>query len=544
MNTNDAAKRRSRAMLLTLLLVAAMLAGDPVPAGAAQGKTQRELLNPEQHSPRRVPLERLLITGVFNGPEEAEELMDLRYADPYGRRYTDIWPASPDGNPWVDVPRAILANLGFPIHGTPREFYDVEQLDLHSYGVDTGLNLLRLGNIKAKKINLYAPPGGDSSFYNDAAKVQEAARGASEVNIYVNGGDLVPSFNLLGLTPQLSSLPSGHGGGLSVKQYGGQGGPPGPPVTRWIFHTEPGTDSTDFRDGFKNRHIYSAPRSGHTRQDYWFNVLAAGRRREIAPAHFQPVYWVATGEGVETLTDSGWVVLAESDDWRLVGRNRESALEYAAVLLTSAADPPERVATKLRERNAAEHPGKRAMILLDGSAGTQRNEQIIAALEQEGYARSDINVITDGDRYSADGELLESGVRLLEDTQPVSSVLAMGIWAHELRRRDRRPVIADSLRPEPGPKRRGGPARGARQAGASSREEDEDEREADRQEEGAAERSGVYTVDDRNLCLVPAEEAGTGFIFGAAETDGPPPGRVVCLPFSLFPHQPPSGADQ
>jgi hypothetical protein len=536
----------------------------------------RAYLNPEQ------PLDSLLITGVWVSPADAKRLKKQGYADPFGRPYTKIWASSPDGSRVLDILRAIVIYLGLPVHGSIDLGGPYEQIDLHSQGVDAGINLLSLGVIKAKKIHIYAPPGGASGVYPWSEKLQKAIDGADEVDIYCNAGDPIIHINVAGMSPQVGPVGENAVGlrvGIAV-------GPGGPRINKWVFHTEPGRDHTEYHVGFQVHHIFSAPRADHTREDYWFNVLAAGRRRHpsMSSKRFRPVYWAAEGEGVDSLAQRGWVILKESERWRLVGPNRTSPLDYIGVLITSPEDSPEDVAEMLQKRNQVEYPGRKALILLEGSAGSARNAQIIAELEKRGYSRSDINIISNGDRYSADGALLEHGAILLSDTQRADKVLALGIWGYELSQRLGRPVIADPLLGKSQSEPRASAAADSQPIEVSRRERGNDALEvaAERRRVkrppriddllggplgedpppasssgppfepppppvGAAQRpadvlpatedrGGVYTVDDRNLSLVPAAQAGTGFIFGEAETAGRKHVQTVRVPYLLFPH--------
>lgn len=563
----------------------------------------------------RINIKRMLIMGVFNSPDDARQAVDENYADPWGNLYTEILASSPDGIRLFDVIRASVITLGVPIHGAQisgsvnlKSKYTVDQLDLHSQGVDTGLNLLTLGILKAKTINIYAPPGGAARDYAFSEKLQNAIAGTDEVNIYMSSEDWVTK-NIFNMNLQLGGLVNS---GVVGIQSGWRFGYGGPKINVWVFHNKDGQDKTESRNENLTIHnSYNMPaKNVHQRSGIWQNINYLTKKIGNLAGNIQiykATYTVIPASTTNWLNDE-WEKVKDIGKWVLVGRKGDPKSMYIPVLLTTE-ETPEEIAAEVFDRNEREHPEQKGIILLYGDPNAKNNQEIIASLKKKGYREEDIFSVKDGDLYFSDGRLSQKGQGVVSEEAQQDPIIAMGMWGYDLRRGYSRPVYAvyDGDAPNVGPYLPDGEGDGedpeseyeveepeevwksssqhhyfktSRNSNGSNRNEDgPDEEEPPPPDKSPfppdeeppppdksplppdkeppppqpngeppsplkninsfdRSRKGVYTVDDNNLRIIPADIAGTGFIFGEENipdkhvTSNNDP---IHVPFLLFP---------
>ena len=296
-----------------------------------------EYVNGPNPDADRKYVENMLILGVFHSPDYAKIERKNNLTDPFGRIYEQVLASSPDGTV-LDVFRAPLVNMGIPVNGMHLRGstklngkYQIDRLDLHSQGVDAGINLLSDGTLRANVLNLYAPPGGNSDWYVKSEKFIRAISSVKEVNIFIND-EIIPNLNILSHVAQMGPISGSSAVGLVFSyKFGGSGNSK---INIYRFHKAPGEDVTQTKGNLTVRDIYYAPKKGHSLfalneitgegQDYLKNIqwYFKGKGRSImALEHPFPN---EQNFGVPVHASSRPLSAAEIVSWRLQQKTKAS----------------------------------------------------------------------------------------------------------------------------------------------------------------------------------------------------------------------------
>lgn len=367
----------------------------------------------------------LLVYGISNSPHDA--VYDLAHGkyDAWGKPYDLILASSPDGNAFLDWPRAVGNNLG-------EEFYNKNLMgkllvflkgDFHSQGAITMKNYNGIKfTILAREVNIMGDPGSFYKSYIDDISRSLSVAHCMDFRVWVGGKD-----NLTKIFPNLRT----------AKERG---------LSGLIFEMKIGDGSTrDRRTALKD--------AGHPLHEYGTGIQG------------RPVYVLKSSKTSrkfvedDALLKSGvvskgdyasprkWNKTREKGDWVVVSEQGESVSEGVAILMTKPDDSPTDIARKIRERNDREHPGEQAIILLDGNPNSDSNRVLAKALREKGY--EDIFIVWDGNLYTTEGECVAHGRYFLPKGFEKDSVLAQGMWGHILRVYSGRPVYGDPMKREP-----------------------------------------------------------------------------------------------
>ena len=170
----------------------------------------------------------------------------------------------------------------------------------------------------------------------------------------------------------------------------------------------------------------------------------------------QPVYAVSSIFSRSRAQD--WSINTDKDGWLLVDysgiQDIHATPRAVQVLLTQPGESPIAIADKIKARNEAEHPGQRAIILLDGDQDHDdkvrfRNKSIIASLQRRGYTPDDIYIVKNGDLYTPTStQPIAKKEAFLPEAAYHDTVLAQGVWGHVLHNITDRPVLADPVQAE------------------------------------------------------------------------------------------------
>ena len=337
--------------------------------------------------------------GVSQSPKKAALDLSKGKRDAWLNPYDAILASSPDGNKLLDVLRAPFNNVGVPVHNSKLNGKLIIALkaDIHSGFVDCFRNQNgREFRILARTLDIMGAPGS-SYGVNDFTRAIAVSR-CEQANVFSGESDI------------LTYLPSS----VNVGSIGSAVGL----IARFQLNIGRSTPSSSIS-------VYRLP-TGHTLDkkgktlgyfdeipNYVPNPLI---RPSMENVKRTAAYVVFPGDSDKLsknvnendLGEWAFVNDHEFPGWLLGSKVVGAKIVTVPVFSWSLSQSAKIAANNIRSRNDKEYPDEMANIVIWGDPNSERNQQLVQELKNQGYNLADIFFVMDGNLFASDGTLLKT----------------------------------------------------------------------------------------------------------------------------------------
>lgn len=256
--------------------------------------TFKDYINTTPNQPGWTHFDRVLGIGFGNGIKDAQNLMDQKFTDPYGRQFDIVLPSNVTSNKLESLARSITGFIGVSLMG-PGARPDIQRIQAREYWAHSQacmdfINLSNAGLLKVQELNLIAPPMEQGAGYFNNLQAAASRAGVQKINIYQNREDIVtrnPFPNIKLTSPSGSSIV-----GLGFKlNFGGSN----IPIDQYVFHSTPGQDKIylDKDNSWVRVHDLHMSASGHELVNpnninggYYPNIAEITKREQFLPPRY------------------------------------------------------------------------------------------------------------------------------------------------------------------------------------------------------------------------------------------------------------------